>query len=239
VICLSKTLYPELEDLVPGARCHILPNGVPDRCEGGGMLGKRPARPNVHVLFLSNMIPEKGPLDLLEALRMLRGASVPVRCTFVGPFLSRSFQERFEALVDESELGSIVTIAGAAYEDSRERHLADADVLAFPSYYGPEAFPLTLLEAMSYGIPVVAARVGGIPDIVDDGVTGFLVDPRKPDELAAKLRLLVENEELRIKMGMRGRTKYDQTYTLAHFVSGLIEILERSVAPRGAARAST
>ena len=78
-----------------------------------------------------------------------------------------------------------------------------ADVVVCPSYY--ESFSLVTLEAMACGRPVIAARTGGLPYLIEDGVNGFLVERQEPDIYVAKLRLLLEDEDLRLALGKAGR----------------------------------
>jgi phosphatidylinositol alpha-mannosyltransferase len=81
-----------------------------------------------------------------------------------------------------------------------------ADICVVPSV-GPEPFGIVTLEAMACGKPVIASRIGGLPIIVEDGVSGFLVPPGDADALAAKIRLLLENKELRARMGAAARQR--------------------------------
>jgi len=77
-------------------------------------------------------------------------------------------------------------------------YLEQAKILILPSFY--EGLPNVILEAMSVGVPVIATRVGGIPDVVKDGETGLLVEPGRVDELAISIRRLIEDDDLRGKM---------------------------------------
>ena len=91
---------------------------------------------------------------------------------------------------------------------------ARADVLCFPTFFESETFGLVLLEAMSFGLPVVATRWRGIPSIVDDGVTGFLAGVRDPDAVAERLLRLARDPALRERIGAAARRKFLREYTI-------------------------
>ena len=90
-----------------------------------------------------------------------------------------------------------------------------------------ESAPLTLLEGMSTGLPAVATKVGGVPEIIDDGVNGFLVEPKHPEELAERILELNDDKELRIKMGVAAREKILENYTADKVVCQYLEIYDR------------
>jgi glycosyltransferase involved in cell wall biosynthesis len=85
--------------------------------------------------------------------------------------------------------------------------------------------PLVLLEAMQHSLPVVSTFEGAIPDVVEDGVTGFLVLQRDAIALAEKIELLIKNPELRTSMGIAGRKRYENNFTISIFENRLKEIL--------------
>jgi glycosyltransferase involved in cell wall biosynthesis len=76
-----------------------------------------------------------------------------------------------------------------------------------------EGFPYFLLEAMASGLPIVATNVGGIPEIVNDGKTGFLVPPKNPEALAEKIKLLAKNQDLRQQMGQEGLARVKNKFS--------------------------
>ena len=97
--------------------------------------------------------------------------------------------------------------------------MSTRDILVFPTKH--ESFPLIILEAMQFGIPVIATKEGAISEIVTDGETGILIDKDTPSQIAEKLQLLKNNPELCIKMGNKARLKYEQKYTIGHFERNL------------------
>ena len=88
--------------------------------------------------------------------------------------------------------------------------LAASDIFVLPSRW--EGLPLTIIEAMMAGLPVVASQVGGVPELVEEGKSGFLVEPRNPHRLAEALSPLLDDPELRFRLGQAGRQR-----ALAHF----------------------
>ena len=103
---------------------------------------------------------------------------------------------------------------------------AEADIFCFPSWYESESFPLVLVEAMSFGLPIVSTRWRGIPSIVDDGVNGFLVEPRDAQAIAEKLELLLGREDLRLSMGQAGRARFLANFTMERHLERMREVFE-------------
>ena len=101
-------------------------------------------------------------------------------------------------------------------------------VFVLPSIWY-EGFPNTLLEAMTYAKPVVCSRIGGLPEIVDDGVTGLLFEPGNSDDLAKKIRYLWDRPELCRKMGQAGREKALREYSPEKYYQHLMEVYEKAI----------
>jgi glycosyltransferase involved in cell wall biosynthesis len=113
-------------------------------------------------------------------------------------------------IVNERDLNSVVTFAG--FQSNVLEYMADFDVVVLPSIL--EGFGIVLLEAMAMGKPVVASRVGGIPEAVEDSVTGILVPPANSRKLAEALVVLLENSTLRQSMGEAGRARVETLFSL-------------------------
>ncbi len=155
------------------------------------------------LLFVGRRASNKGLLDLVDAFARLGRSHPEARLVIVGE--DGGMGTRVAARIEELGLGSRARQVGhVADEALLASAYREARAVVLPSEY--EAFGLVLLEAMAQGTPVVASRVGGIPEIVDDGRTGLLVPPHEPSALAEALGRLWSDPELRRRLGDAGRT---------------------------------
>ena len=179
-----------------------------------------------NVLFLSNMMAEKGVWTLVSAAQVLRQRGFDFEVHFVGKWSDIS-EDDFIALVKEARLESVCMAYGPQYGKDKEVFWRNADLFVFPTFYHNECFPLVLLEAMQHGVPCVSTAEGGIPSIIDDGKTGFLVERQNAKMLAEKMAWLMEHPEECKCMGMKGREKFELEFTLDVFERKLKSILEQ------------
>ena len=167
------------------------------------------------LLFLSNLIESKGIYVLLEACRMLKEEGVAFRCDYVGGESKLISGEAFRSAIAERGLTDCVTYHGPQYGAAKDRFFREADVFVQPTF--DDCFPLTLVEAMQYRLPIVSTDVGAIPDIVTDGVNGFVCPQRDVQALAEALRKLIREPQMRVAMGQRGYELYRERMTLEVF----------------------
>jgi glycosyltransferase involved in cell wall biosynthesis len=223
VILLSKHLYPDIQKYVNKERVHYCSNGIPDLAINK-LLTVKEIKTKTNILFLSNLIESKGVYVLLEACEILQKKQLDFYCTYVGGIGDVS-ENQFYDKVEELKLVNYVAYAGKKYGIEKESEFAKADIFAFPTYYHNETFGLVNLEAMQHSLPVISTFEGGIPDVVEDGVTGFLVPQKNAQALADKLEILVNNPEMRKQMGVAGREKYEKEFTLDTFETKLTYLL--------------
>ncbi len=150
-----------------------------------------------HILFVGVDWERKGGPVLLDAFRKLRKTLPDVRLTVVG--CSPEIRERGVRVVGRVPLGEVA------------RYYRSASVFCLPTLNEP--FGLVFLEAFSYGLPVVATRIGAIPEIVAHGQSGYLVSPRKSHELAHALQLLLSDPARCELFGARGRKSLEHRYS--------------------------
>ncbi len=131
-----------------------------------------------------------------------RGYRFSARLT--GPPADLTIKDLESELADR-KLSGMVEVTGPKYGDDKFREFQNADIFVFPTYY--EVFGLVILEAMQFSLPVVSTLEGGIPDIVVENETGFLVEPQNPYMLADKLAVLLNDKELRHPNGAGGIQK--------------------------------
>jgi glycosyltransferase involved in cell wall biosynthesis len=192
----------------------VIPNGVPD--DAG--IAARCTAAKITILYLSQVSEPKGILTLLDALSLVAAARPSaVVLNVVGPFASAAFRAEVEHRIRELNLQDAVILSGELSGAAKSQAYASADIFCFPSVHPTESFGLVAIEAMSFGLPVVAADWGGIRDIVQDGVTGLLFPPRDHARLAEALERLIDAPALRTAMGRRGRDRYVAEYTVERF----------------------
>lgn len=172
------------------------------------------------ITHISNFRPIKRVHDLVRAMKIV-AKTEDCKLVLVGDGPERP---AVTTLIEKLKLRGKTTLTG--FRRDIPRILNNSHMLVIPSEM--ESAPLTLLEGMSCGVPVIATKVGGIPEMVEDGVNGFLVAPRKPKQIAEKILALHENPALREKLGMAGRNTVLEKYSKKKVVS-LYEDLYKSV----------
>lgn len=209
-------------DESPGlvGRVHMLPNAIPER-----LLDLPEPEPDLPPLLVtaSRLHPIKGIDVLIEAVAILRDRDVAVRLLLVGGVQAghEEHADELKALVRQRRLTEVVTFAGEQEQPQRLWH--DAFAYVQPSRYEPGG--LAALEAMACALPVVASRVGGLPDVVTEGRTGRLVQPDAPKALADVIAELVADPSAARAMGRAGRERAHD-FTVKSLVDRLIHIYE-------------
>lgn len=180
----------------------------------------------VTFLYVGHLKREKGVLDLLEALRSLpEPFRHTIRLKLMGGGDTQDNERTVKAAYAKAGL-SCVEFLGPLAGDEKWRQFGTADVFVLPSH--SEDMPITILEAMGLGLPVIATDVGGISTMVQDGVNGYLVKPHDVMELAGKMQHLAENRDLRMAMGRASEQKYEAQYSFEQYELGM-ESLYRAV----------
>jgi sugar transferase (PEP-CTERM/EpsH1 system associated) len=195
---------------VPVERTCVIHNGVDvSRFSYSGPDAAGPA------MLVARLSPEKDVATLLHAVRHLANNLEPgspaLRLEIVG---DGSDRPSLETLAHNLGLGDRVRFLGQRSDIAAI--LPRASMFVLPSL--TEGISLTLLEAMARGLPVVATRVGGNPEVVVDGVTGFLVPPRDPVALAAAMARIRQRPVLAADMGLQGRRRVEQTFSLEQMI---------------------
>lgn len=219
VICLSKILTADIRTVYKPAP-FILLNGI--EIVNQHMLQRDNAAPRI--LYLSNLVINKGIEVFLQSLVTLHKQGCRFHARIVGAPVDYSI-EQAKTFCAEAGIAHLVDVVGPRFDGEKFKELELADIFVLPSFN--ECVPLSILEAMQFGLPVVATQVGGIPDILQDGVNGLLVAPGSVPELSAKLTQLLLDETGRIQMGNNARKRFMQQFTLTNFYKGLTGIFEQ------------
>ncbi len=227
VILLSWYLYPDIEKVVKKEQILICPNGIPELFDKEPHFERNNQVPNL--LFLSNLIPSKGVYVLLDACKILKEKGYKFVCSFVGGESKEITKEVFEKAVDERGLNEVVYYKGPQYGDEKNTFFSNSDIFVFPTYYFNECFPLVLLEAMQYKLPIITSCEGGIPDIVTNEENGFVCKTKDVDTTADAIARLLDSKDLRDKTGENGYKIFKEKFTLDVFNANITTILKKII----------
>lgn len=184
-------------------------------------------RSTPRVGIIANLLPVKGHHDFLEMAAKLVQAGVSAEFQVIGEDIySTGYRQELESQSKSLGLGDSVRFLGHC--DNVPDLISQLDVIVCSSHAEP--FGLCLIEGMASEKPIVATRVGGIPEVVDDGVTGILVQPRSPTELAEAVNSLLADRELRDAMGRAGRDRVLRFFTPESHVARMLEVYQRCLA---------
>ncbi|NLY01381.1 MAG: glycosyltransferase family 4 protein [Rhodopirellula sp.] len=186
LIAVSQSLGRHLQQLgVSSDRITVVPNGVPCRQPRGTRSGTSdPWVLGTVALFR----PRKGIEVLLEALALLRQDGWRVTLRAVGDFETEAYRREIEQVMERLDLGDAVTWTGFTRDIGSE--LVQMDLFVLPSLFG-EGLPMVVLEAMAAGVPVVATRVEGVPEVIRDGRDGLLAEPGDAHDLARRMAHII------------------------------------------------
>jgi len=222
VITLSGSSERRLRALAP-CRTTVIPNPV--------SIPPQPARlhaSSARIVCLGRVGVGKGSTTLVQAFSILGERYVDARLVLAG-------DGALSSVLDEARrlgVSDRVELPGWIGPEARERTLLAATVFALPSR--EEGLPVSLLEAMAYGLPAVVTPVGGIPDVFEEGRHGYFVPPDDPDALADRLGALLDDPELARQMGMQARAdakgRYATNVVAAQVGDALQSVLARSQA---------
>jgi len=166
----------------------------------------------INLLSIGVIQKSKGIEDLLEALNLLNKKNVFLN--ILGEFISKDYECFIKEKISNMKNSDNIFFHGTKINEEKNAFFKKSDVLCFPTFYESESFGNVLLEAMMFSLPVVATDWRGIPDIVIENTTGFLVPINSPIKIAEKLKILIENRELSKQMGKNGRKRYEEMYTI-------------------------
>jgi glycosyltransferase involved in cell wall biosynthesis len=182
-------------------------------------INKLPANTTV-IGAIANFYPTKGLEYLISAIKILtHDYKLPIKAVIIG---DGKLRPQLELQIEKLKLADHIILTGRKPEAAR--YLKAFDIAVMPSV--KEGFPYFLLEAMAAGLSIVASKVGGIPEIVCNNETGYLVEAKNPRQLANKIRLLAEDNDLRIKFGKAGTARVKEEFGLQRMIDETFALYE-------------
>ncbi len=213
-ICPSRFLMDKhAAGGVPRHKLTYLPNGVEtSRYKANVVTGD-------YVLCVGRLSPEKGVMTLLRAISR---CGIPVKLAGMGPS-----EAKCKELVAADGLLNVDFCGYCEGQKLQEIYQGAAFIVVPSECY--ENAPMSILEAFAYGKPVLGSNIGGIPELVMDGVTGYLFEAGNVDDLREKLVWMWSNRQKMVNMGKNARRRVEEEYCLEHHMQRLVEIYEKAI----------
>jgi glycosyltransferase involved in cell wall biosynthesis len=218
VVALSQAWRAKLRDMSPEARIVVVENAVamPEVVPSRGGAGR------CRFALLARMDEWKGIDDLLAACAKLRGAGVELDVELAGPPGTAGDAATLARKIEALDLEGNVRYVGPVHGEEKAELLRGADVYIQPSHH--EGMPISLLEALGFGLPVVATSVGAVPEVITDGSEGLLVPPHRSDLLAAAMRAVATDPTGRQRMSRAARRRVSARFGLDRFRNDLLSL---------------
>lgn len=198
LIAVSDESARELREITDSPNITVITNAIDTSVfDGGGSSANDGA---VKLLFVGAIGKLKGERDLIRALAILRKSKPNIKVSILG-YGAESLQD----YCDELGVSEFIEFLGAVSMQDRIGFFHDADIFILPTF--AEAMPMSVIEAMAAGLPVVTTPVGGIPELIEDGETGLLFPPGDVETLAEKIEFLLNDKDARINIGEKARKK--------------------------------
>ncbi len=215
----------ELREKILVARLGLDPGSLPAR--------SLPAGVPTLVCTASGLVPKKGLGVLLDACGILAGRGVDFTCSVIGSDPDgRELQTRRRE-VGNRGLGGKVRMEGLLTAEETLARVSSCSVFVMPSVVAPngdkDGIPVALMEAMGIGVPSVSTRLSGIPELIEDGVSGLLVEPGDPQALSEAIERLLADACLAERLGSAGRLKVLSDFSVSRYAADLLSFWERIV----------
>ncbi len=179
------------------------------------------------ILFLGSISYLKSPLTLVKSLLLLIEKFPSLQVHLAGKVKETHYFAQITRFIRKKKITESIKYLGLLSREKVLKEMEEASILVLPSHQ--ETFPMSIAEAMAAGRPVVATRVGGIPEMIEEGKTGFLIESEDWRGLAEKISLLLRNESLRREMGKKSREKALKLYYPEIVARKTIEIYEKVI----------
>lgn len=229
IIHVTRSLVKEEIEPLHIRKCQIFV--VPNTVETIQPIMVEKNESEFRILFISNLFPEKGLLVLLETIQRLRSLHSNMRLDIYGFSRGRKEEKFYKDFVEKNHLHEIVTLHGPITGPEKEKVFRKAELFVFPSWFREECFPLALLEAMQASVPIVATRIGGVPEMVRDDIDAKLTEPGDVDGLTAAIDEMIRNRELRLGMASHARQRFQENYAMPLFEQRMRQVFETVLNP--------
>lgn len=218
-IVLGSKLAPNYKNLVK--RVEVVSNGIPENFIKRNEIDFDRQREKVSILYLSNLMAEKGYVELVQAAAGLIKEGLDLELNLVGAVQNENEFQEVERFIDKNGLADRIIYHGTKRGEEKKRFFLEADIMALPTKYKVEGQPMSIIEGMAAGLPIISSDRGIIAELIED--CGILVEPEVQD-IKRAIKQLAVNEKERKLLGKISREIYEEYYTEDKYTDALVEI---------------
>ena len=207
---LGDKMKADVDLYIPDEKLFVLPNAIAKIDDKNIISTTKNKR---KVLFLSNLVPEKGPFIFLETAKLVHEEFDNVEFVLAGEARTQEYQKKLNGYIETNGLSKVITLPGKVVGEQKKHLFESCDVFVFPTYYDKEVAPLVILEAMQYGMPVVASNEGCISELIDDAINGYVVKDNNCTEIYKKLALILSDDEKLLSMSIESKNRFQKLFS--------------------------
>lgn len=229
-IVLGETLRNMFEGIITDEKVKVVPNCVDDKYLIEMEIFEKKIKDISSnkckkIVYLSNMIESKGYKDVFKAALKYLENNPNVEFIFAGGFKTAEDEDVFQDAIQYSQHKDKITYMGVVQGEVKLELLNNADLFILPTYFPFEGQPISIIEAMGAGMPVITTNHAGIRDLIEDGVNGYFVKAKSPEDICAKLQMILDNPDIFKKMAIENRKLVLNSYLEENYLSNIMHIL--------------
>jgi glycosyltransferase involved in cell wall biosynthesis len=217
IICLSPEWHKDLKKIYNEAKIITIPNSIKIALSTEDLDYNKNTK-NKNILFFGRLGKRKGVYELIEAAKQIDFEKFNAQIYLCGD----GEIELISKKIFDLKLEDHIRVLGWVEGNKKNKIYKEGYIFILPSYF--EGLPMSILEAMSYGLPIISTTVGGIPYAVKNGIEGFLIEPGNYNLLAKRINTLLEDESLRNKMSSAAKRKISEMFTI-EILEGKLKII--------------
>jgi glycosyltransferase involved in cell wall biosynthesis len=204
----------------PQEKIFVVPNGLTIKST------QRPVKngSTIIIRYIGSLTDAKGIVEIIEAINLLKNSQNKFQLVLNGVWRDTKIRNKCEKIIEEKSLP--IYYEGQVTGEDKSLAYSKSDIFVFTPNK-PEGHPLVIIEAMAAGLPIISTDQGAITESVFDMINGFIVKPNCPEEIAEKIKYLIDNPAERIRMGKESRRLYEENFTEEKMVGRLINVFNQ------------
>lgn len=227
-IVLGHCLRCVLEDVLAYDRIDVVYNGI-DLEPFDKIRSQKEENGKFKILFAGVLEESKGFFDLIKAVPKVARYYPDIEVFIAGRWQDNGLKNRVATYIRENDLEKKIKFLGVVAGEKKVKLFKNSDLFVLPTYYFlGEGQPVVILEAMAAKLPVITTDKGSIKEMITHGQNGFIISPSSPHQIAEKIAILIENKNLREKMGEKNHGRVKERFTLGQYIDGVVRTIQKS-----------